>query len=321
MHDGKHRQGFVSLSMLFLCPYVRLCLFNSLFSTELFRFFLTCMHKICIFADTNQINGLMKYALVTGASSGMGLQFALQLADKGYGIILVSNRPDENRQAAELIRQRAGVDTRIVDADLTAADAAQKLYDQVHSWQLEVEVLISNAGMLLFSTLTRTSVQALDKILSLHCTTPVKLIRLFGQDMQERRKGYILITSSSSAWMQYPTISHYGATKAFLKNFSRAIWYEFRRYNVGVTAFFPGAVDTPLYNLEPSKRKLFRSLGMMMSPEKAVSLGLKAMFHRRYRCIPGLFTKISVAICAVAPAWLFLPILKIPYIKRLFESV
>lgn len=263
----------------------------------------------------------MKYALVTGASSGMGLEFSLQLASKGYGIILVSNRPEENVKAADCIREKWNVDTRVIDADLTAPDSAQSIYELVHEWNLEVEVLVSNAGMLLFSTLTRTSVQALDKIVSLHCTTPVKLIRLFGADMQERRKGYILITSSSTAWMQYPTISHYGATKAFLKNFSRAIWYEFRRYGVGVTAFFPGAVDTPLYNLDASRRKLFRRLGMMMSPQRAVSLALKAMFHHRYRCVPGFFTKLSVGLCAIAPAWLFLPILKIPYIKRLFESV
>ena len=263
----------------------------------------------------------MKYALVTGASSGMGLEFSLQLAAKGYGIILVSNRPEENLKAAQKIKEQSVVDTYVIDADLTAADAAQSIYDEVKEHGFEVEVLISNAGMLLFSTLDRTSVSSLDKILSLHCTTPVKLIRLFGHDMIERRAGYILMTSSSTAWMQYPTISHYGATKAFLKNFSRAIWYEYRRFGVGVTAFFPGAVDTPLYNLEPSRRKLFRTLGMMMSPQKAVSLALHSLFHRRYRCIPGLFTKITVVLCAAAPAWLFLPILKIPAIKRLFESV
>lgn len=263
----------------------------------------------------------MKYALITGASSGMGLEFSLQLAAKGYGIIIVSNRPDENLKAASKVSAQSAVDVKVIDADLTLPNSAQNIYNQVHAMGLEVEVLVSNAGMLLFSTLTKTSIQALDKIVSLHCTTPVKLINLFGKDMQERKKGYILITSSSSAWMQYPTISHYGATKAFLKNFSRAIWYEFRRYNVGVTAFFPGAVDTPLYNLEDKWRKLFRRLGIMMSPQHAVSQGLKAMFHHRYRCIPGIFTKISVGLCAIAPAWMFLLVLKIPYIKRLFESV
>ena len=263
----------------------------------------------------------MKYALITGASSGMGLEFALQLAERGYGIVVISNRHEDNIKAAEKIRLQSPVDVKVIDADLTLPDAAESIYSVVREWGLEIEVLVSNAGILLFSTLTKTPLEKLDKIVALHCSTPVKLIRLFGEDMQNRRKGYILITSSATAWMQYPTIAHYGATKAFLKNFSRSIWYEFRRYGVGVTALFPGAVDTPLYQLDDNKRKLFRRLGIMQTPRRTVSLALKQLFRMHYRCVPGLFTKVIVVLCSIAPVWLLLPLLKIPYIKRLFESV
>lgn len=205
--------------------------------------------------------------------------------------------------------------------DLTLPEAAETVYRKVASWGLEVEILVSNAGMLLFSTLTRTPLEQLDRIVSLHCSTPVKLIRLFGEDMLKRQQGYILVTSSSTAWMPYPTISHYAATKAFLKSFSRALWYEFRRYGVGVTTLFPGAVDTPLYRLDDRKRKLFRRLGMMQTPQQTVSAALRAMFRKRHRCIPGFFTKLSVAVCAAAPAWALLPVLKIPVLRRLLDSV
>ena len=271
------------------------------------------------------MNQTKKYALVTGASSGMGLEYALQLAVRGYGIIVVSNRPDDNQKAAAMIREKINCTdndmVKVIDADLTLKDSAQMIYDQIRQWNIEIEILVSNAGMLLFSQLTNTNIDRLDMIMNLHCTTPVKLIQLFGKDMKERRKGYILITSSTTAWMQYPTISHYGASKAFLKNFSRSIWYEFRRYGVGVTAVFPGAVDTPLYDLDEAKRKLFRRIGMMMSPQRVVSIALKSMFRRKYRCIPGLFNKITVVLCACAPAWLMLPILKIPAVRRLLDSV
>ena len=191
----------------------------------------------------------MKYAVITGASSGMGLEFSRQLAERGYGIVLISNRPEENRQAVETIRTTYATDARTIDIDLTLPEAAETVYQQVVTWKLEVEILVSNAGMLLFSTLARTPLEQLDRIVALHCTTPIKLIRLFGEDMLKRRHGYILVTSSSTAWMPYPTISHYAATKAFLKSFSRSVWYEFRRYGVSVTTLFPGAVDTPLYQL------------------------------------------------------------------------
>ena len=222
----------------------------------------------------------MKYAVVTGASSGMGLEFAWQLAERKYGIVIVSNQLEENRRVAEMLRRQNHVDVRVIDMDLTLPKAAEDIYQQVTSWELEVEVLVSNAGMLLFSTLERTSLERLDRIIALHCTTPVKLIRLFGEDMLKRRKGYVLITSSSTAWMPYPTISHYAATKAFLKSFSRSIWYEFRRYGVGVTVLFPGAVDTPLYQLDDRKRKWFRWLGMMQTPRQTVSTALKALFRK-----------------------------------------
>lgn len=264
----------------------------------------------------------MEYALVTGASSGMGLQYALQLAATGYGIIIVSNRPDDNVRAAELVRSSfPSSDVRVIDADLTLADSAEMIYSTVSRWGLDVEVLISNAGILLFSFLVNTSPENIEHIIALHCLTPTKLIRLFGEDMKRKGHGYILVMSSATAWMQYPTISHYGATKAYLKNFSRSLWYEMKRYGVGVTAVFPGAVDTPLYRLSDGKRKLLRRLGVMMGPERVVSIALRKMFRRRFRCIPGAFTKAVVCICSTVPACVIGMLLKIPAVRRILESM
>lgn len=262
-----------------------------------------------------------EYALVTGASSGMGLQYAVQLARKGYGIVIVSNRHDDNIMAAEKVKDLVpGTDARVIDADLTSDSAPEMIYSTVKGWGLHVEILVSNAGILLFSTLARTSLQNIERIVKLHCLAPVKLIRLFGEDMIDRKHGYILIVSSATAWMQYPTISHYGATKAFLKNFSRSLWFEMRRYGVVVTSVYPGAVDTPLYELSDGKRSLFRRLGIMQSPERTVSLALKAMFRKRYRCIPGLFTKVIVFICAVMPHSLLLPFLKLKSVRSILDN-
>lgn len=264
----------------------------------------------------------MEYALVTGGSSGMGLQYCLQLAQRGYGIIVVSNRPDENIKAADTIRGKYGnTDIRIIDADLTEPDSARSIYAQTSGWGITISVLVSNAGILLFSTLLKTKPENLDRIIALHCTTPAKLIRFYAEDMKKRGNGYILIMSSATAWMQYPTISHYGATKAFLKNFSRSLWYEMKGTGVGVTAVFPGAVDTSLYNFPEQKRRLLRKLGIMSTPEKTVKTALDRMFRKKYRCIPGAFTKIIVFICATAPAFLLLPLLKLPAVKKILEKV
>lgn len=264
----------------------------------------------------------MKYALVTGASSGMGVHYTLQLAQKDYGIIIVSNRHDENLSMADKVKSMfPKTDVRIIDSDLTSHDAPEIIYNTVKGWNLEVEVLISNAGILLFSTLLKTPVNNLERIISLHCLAPVKLVRLFGEDMALRRNGYILIVSSATAWMPFPTISHYGATKAFLKNFSRSLWYEMKRNGVGVTAVYPGAVDTPLYELPDKRRKLFRRLGIMQSPEKTVSIALKALFNRHHKCIPGTFTKMIVFLCIIIPSFILAPLLDIPAVKRILDNV
>lgn len=264
----------------------------------------------------------MKYALVTGASSGMGVHYTLQLAQRGYGIIIVSNRHDENIATANKLHSVVHAsDVRIIDADLTLSFSPEIIYNTVKGWNLEVEVLVSNAGILLFSTLVKTPVEKLERIISLHCLAPVKLIRLFAQDMIMRNKGYILIVSSATAWMPFPTISHYGSTKAFLKNFSRSLWYEMRRHGVGVTTVYPGAVDTPLYELSEKKRGLLRRLGIIQSPERTVSIALKALFRKHYRCVPGFFTKITVFLCIIVPPFVFSQLLKIPTVKRILNKV
>ena len=261
------------------------------------------------------------FALVTGATSGMGLEYGRQLAAMGYNIIVVSNLADENRAVAESLSAEYGIVAEPLYADLTRPSAAQDIFDYVEQRALRVDILVSNAGMLLFSQLKNTSAEALDKIIALHCTTPTKLCRLFAEPMRRRGRGHILLVSSITAWTPYPTISHYAATKAYLKSFGQALWYELRGSGVSVTTIFPSAVDTPFYSLSSGSRVWLKRLGVMLSAEDVVRKALRAMFRGHRRCLPGLITKIEAALCSLMPAWLLLPILKIPAVKRILEKV
>ncbi|MBR0332442.1 MAG: SDR family NAD(P)-dependent oxidoreductase, partial [Alistipes sp.] len=178
-----------------------------------------------------------EYALITGASSGIGLEYARQLAAEGYNLILVGNQADENCRVAESLASQYGVRTLPIYADLAREGAAEELYARVG--ELPVEVLISNAGMLLFSTLAHTPAPSLEKIIALHCTTPTLLCRLFAEQMLLRGRGHIVLMSSITAWTPYPTISHYAATKTYLKSFADSLWCELREKGVSVTAVFP----------------------------------------------------------------------------------
>lgn len=263
----------------------------------------------------------MNYALITGASSGIGLCYAEQLARRGYNIIVVSNQARQNESVAEQLHSKYGVESVAIYADLTKDDAAQRLFDECRQRGLEVEVLINNAGMLLFSQMQNTSQEELKRIIALHCTTPTLLTRLFGEQMCRRGKGYILLMSSVTAWTAYPTISHYAATKSYLKSFGEAIWWEMRQRGVGVTTVFPSAVDTPFYNLDEKSRRRLLWWGVMMTPADVARRALRAMFKGRRKCLPGVLTAIEAGLCAALPAFILRPILKIPAVKRLLDSV
>ena len=262
----------------------------------------------------------MKYALVTGASSGIGLEYARQLAEKGYRLVIVSNQEEENRRVAEEIHSMYGVEVWPLYADLSQTDSAQKVYDWCQKQVFPIHILVSNAGILHFGRLVNAKEEVIDRIITLHCTTPAKLCRLFAADMSRRREGYILLMSSMAAWLPYPTMSLYGSTKAFLKNVGQSLWYELRPYGVSVTTVLPGAVDTPLYQLDDQKRKLLRGVGMMTSAQILAKKGLRAMFKRKRQCVPGILTQIEVLLCRLFPAHGLLPILKIPIIKRILEK-
>lgn len=261
------------------------------------------------------------YALVTGASSGIGLQYARELASSGYNILVVSNMDEANRKVAAELTTEFKVDARPLFADLTRADSAEGLYDYCHAEGIEVEVLVSNAGILHFGKLAQTDAAAVDRIIALHCTTPVHLCRLFGRDMAQRHAGFILIMSSMTAWTPLPTMSLYGSTKAFLKNFSRSLWHEMRAEGVSVTTVYPSAVDTPFYKLEDSKRKTLRRLGMMISAEALAHKALRAMFRRRRIYTPGWCAKTQIFLCRLMPAHAYLPLLKIPAIRRILNKL
>ena len=145
-----------------------------------------------------------KYALVTGASSGIGREYAAQLAAKGYDLVMAGNRDEENRAAAREIAARYGVRTLPLCMDLSEPDAAVKLHAETSARGIEIGVLVCNAGVLLFGPLAAAPPERIGRIVTLHCTTPALLCRLYGEEMRRRGEGYILVMSSATAWMPYP---------------------------------------------------------------------------------------------------------------------
>lgn len=256
--------------------------------------------------------GMKQFALVTGASSGIGLQFARTLARAyHYNIVLVSNQEHELSVAAKAIEEDYGVQTRTICLNLAESNAANQVYDFCQKEGIEVEVLINDAGMLIFNPLLRTPEAKIETMLMLHMVTLTKLCQLFAQDMVKRQKGYILNMSSMTAWMTMPGIQCYNATKGYVLSFSRAFWYEMHREHVHVLAVTPGSTDTGLLPFTPRFAKLLRIAGITMPPEKLVRRALKVLFktHRK-RCMPGAWNYIIVPIINHLPDWVVFAAMK-----------
>ena len=260
-------------------------------------------------------------ALVTGASSGIGLQYATALArDYHTDLLLVSNQEQEQIDVAKQLAATYGVKTTPLYADLSKQDAAEQLHQYCVDNNLTVDILINNAGVFFFNPLTETSMRRFELMLNLHVVTVAKLTRLFAEDMikrdlteeekqehvlgKPRRKGYILNMSSMSAWMAYPGIQTYNATKAFIYNFSKSVWYELYPQGVNITVMTPGAVDTALFGLTPNLRKLAVNLTVSIPPDKLVKRALKRMFQGKKADMPGVLNHLATPLLKHTPDWL-----------------
>ncbi len=247
------------------------------------------------------------WALITGAASGMGRIYAQRLAGMGYNLILVDINGRGLDETDEIVKNEIRIPymdsfrTLKIVQDLSVIEAADRVHEKTEAAGCEVEVLVNNAGVMYCQGIAETSERMLKLIMMVHMNTPLLLCRKYVGSMKERGCGYILNVSSLAECMIWPGIGMYGATKRFVKDYSRELRIECQKTGVSVTNAYFGAVDTPLIPLKPSLRKLARGLAVMIAPEKAVDSALKATFKRRRGTMPGVLNHIFRPICIILP--------------------
>lgn len=241
-------------------------------------------------------------ALITGGSSGMGLEYARQLAGRGYDLILVSNRQDELDGASEALRSEFPVAVTTLFLDLARQDAADRLYSWCTDEQdVLPDVVVNNAGMFFFKELETEDLGRVQAMLDLHVTTVTRTCILFGNAMKKRGSGYILNMSSMAARLPVPGITVYSATKAYLRSFGRSLSFELKPYGVGVTTVCPAAIATPLYRLSEKWLRLGVRTGVIRTPKWLVARALRAMFRGRRVISPSFMNIYLPALIAMLP--------------------
>ncbi|MBR4213333.1 MAG: SDR family NAD(P)-dependent oxidoreductase [Bacteroidales bacterium] len=244
----------------------------------------------------------MKTALITGADSGIGLAYARELARQGWQTVLVSNRERELAEAARALQAENGLETQHLCVDLAERGSAQRVLDWCDAQQLEIELLVNNAGIYFMEYLSEENLPKVRTMIALHVENVTEMCILFGARMKARGHGYILNMSSMTARIPAPGIAVYSATKAYLKSFGKGFSYEMRPFGVKVTTVCPAAVDTGLYQLSDRTRRTGRRLGLIQSPEALARRALRATFRGRRVISPTPVNKLLPPLIALLPS-------------------
>ena len=251
-------------------------------------------------------------ALVTGASSGFGEQFALQLARAGQDVILVARREALLNKLAETIEGTYGVRTLVLCQDLTTDDAPDCLESRVEEAGWKVGLLVNNAGYGFYGEFIEADESSEAGMVDLNCRALVTLSRRFAPGMVARGKGGIIMVASMAAYQPVPYLATYGATKAFALSFGEALWAELKPHGVDVLALCPGYVDTGFQAVANSGS--MPKMGNIMTPSEVVEAALEAI-GKKPSVVPGARNKfltlsprlISRKLSVQATAGLFKP--------------
>lgn len=230
------------------------------------------------------------WALVTGASSGIGAEFAKQLAARGTNLVLSARSEDKLHALARALSQQ--VETRVVVADLSDAAGASVLATGVDHLGVPVAHLVNNAGFGLVGSFVAGDPEVQARMVRLNCEALMLLSRHFLPAMIEARRGGIIHVASVAGHLPTPYMAVYGATKAFVLSFSLALAEEVRNEGVTVSALCPGPVPTGFQQAAGMKASKLPRLSAM-SAEQTVTSGLHAYENGQTLCVPGALNSIQ----------------------------
>ncbi|MBU3922073.1 SDR family NAD(P)-dependent oxidoreductase [Hyphomonas sp.] len=230
----------------------------------------------------NQLKRYGSWALVTGASSGIGREFVRQLAAEGMSVILVARRHDLLADLAREICREFNVEARPVERDLLADGAAEQLHADFSGY--DVGLVVMCAGVENTGHFTKLPLQRHADLLRLNADVPMRMARLFGETMIRRRRGALIFVSSLLGYQGVPVLANYAASKAYILALGEALHIEMKPLGVDVLALSPGLTDTAM----PARMPVdMRKMPMpKLSPVRVVRVALAAL-GRKASVVPG----------------------------------
>ncbi len=245
-------------------------------------------------------NGM--YALITGASGGIGYELAKLFAKEGYNIIAVARTEQDLQKVAAEITSNYGVKVKVISKDLFGEKAASELYEQVKQEGLEVEVLVNDAGQGVYGLFVDTDIEDQMKIVHLNIVSLTRLTYHFVKDMKARNSGKILQLASVVSELPSPYQAVYGGTKAYVLSFTEALISELKDTNITITALQPGATDTDFFNKAGAEdSKLVADKSKLSDPAEVAKDGFDALMKGDDKVVSGFKNKAQMAMSNVVP--------------------
>lgn len=235
----------------------------------------------------------MIYVLITGASSGLGKEFAHNFASKGFDLVLTSTSIDKLNEVKNEINSEYDIDIRVIDLDLSKIEDVERLYDYVINENLDVMCLVNNAGFGDYNDFLDGQLNKYQKMIDLNCKGLMSLSFLFGNYFKDKGSGHIVNIASIAGFMPGPYMNVYYASKAFVLNFSLALKEELEKYNIKVTTICPGPVDTNFWNRANVKMSNFKKKYLTRSAKQVVE-GSEFVLNNGGLRIDGIINKVAV---------------------------
>lgn len=243
------------------------------------------------------------WVLITGASSGLGEEFARQYAQLGHRLILVARRLDRLQTLADSLRQQHRIEVLVEQVDLADMEAVGNLHRRLNDRGIEVDVLINNAGHGLQGRFMDSHLDAALSMIQLDIASLTAMTHLFGRDMRRRKRGKILQVASILAYQGVEGFAVYSAAKAYVLRLGEALHREFKAEGVTVTTLCPGLTDTGFASVAQQRITPRLSAFMMQTPP-VVRAGIRAMNGGRISAVPGVANKLNVVFMWATPRWL-----------------
>ena len=234
-----------------------------------------------------------KWALVTGASSGLGVEFAKLLAERSANLVLVARRTGPMDQLAEGLREAQSVQVLVIGMDLSRPGAAAELKAELDARSIVVEVLVNNAGFGVYGEFLDQSVEKITELMRLNIMTLTELTHVFGQEMANRGRGRIVLVASVLGYQAVPGYAAYAASKGYVLLLGEALHQELAPRGVSVTTVSPGKTATAFGDIAGEKSSLLLK-ALTMKPQVVAKTGVLAAMRDKASVVPGFLNKVNV---------------------------